>query len=182
MLAACGNQRDDRMHTERAPNTQNVFTEDIAELSVQLTASGVGGFVYDDTEDDLAFGAPRDRIETYLTSILGEPIARHSNNECGAGPMQMSDYAGLLTVNFQDDKLVGWLLQDDGTSNPVRVTEALGVENTISDLRVGLDGFSLVDDSTLGNEFTSAQGIGGFLDEKSIGVDAFYAGTNCFFR
>ena len=96
--------------------------------------------------------------------------------------MEMTEFPGPLYVNFQDDKLVGWFLQDSGKVNPVRLSQGLGVENTVSDLSVAFDSVELIENTALGNEFTTSDGIGGFLDERGIGIDAFYAGTNCFFR
>ncbi|MEH6662178.1 MAG: hypothetical protein V7679_11075 [Parasphingorhabdus sp.] len=114
------------------------------------------------------------------------PVHQNRNEECGAGPMDSaSSPATGLTANFQDDKLVGWFFDGDGT-----------LAHTANDITVGSTRAALEEampiemqiESTLGIEFFSGSGeagfIGGFLTDESddATIESLYSGTNCFFR
>ena len=95
--------------------------------------------------------------------------------------MEMTEFSGPLTVNFLDGKFVGWFLEGSDETYPVMLSKNVGLANTFGDLKVVYNAW-MVRDSTLGNEFFTSAGIGGFLDERNVGIEALYAGTNCFFR
>ena len=179
VLSGCGDQRDDRLHNPPEPPDQRLIAVDVERETVVLSGDGLASAW---NTSGLAFGAARSEVDALLKPMLGASISDAVNSECGAGPMASVTYPGGLTVNYQEDRLVGWFLADAEQTGLLRVADKFGTENTVSDLRSGLDGFAMVGGSTLGNEFTSDTGIGGFLDENGLGIDAFYAGTNCFFR
>lgn len=129
------------------------------------------------------FGASRKHAEALAEAALGGIRKRTELGECGAGPMQFSAYPGL-TLNFQNDKLVGWTAEGTGD---LATMDGIGPgvgRSVVEDARQ----VAMVADSTLGAEFTlgpSALGaIGGFFNGKGSGtkVQSLHAGTTCFFR
>ncbi|MEM6266986.1 MAG: aspartate-semialdehyde dehydrogenase [Pseudomonadota bacterium] len=130
------------------------------------------------------FAAGRREVETALSAILGEPSGTSANDECGAGPMEMTDFEGGLTVNTANDVLVGWLwrMPQEGDAPPAQDIALVG------DLQLGSSraeaeaarGFLAITDSTLGEEFSLGTQLGGFIEADQVSM--LYAGTQCFFR
>jgi hypothetical protein len=128
------------------------------------------------------FGTLRGAVETSAARRFGA-AEMSANDECGAGPMEFARY-GPLTLNFQDDKLVGWLAQE---GPGVVTTDGISPGKLMRDLKVARSAH-MIEGSTLAGEFEyiAADGlpIGGFV--KGAGRDArivtLYAGVNCFFR
>lgn len=127
----------------------------------------------------MQFGTPRETVEPALALAFGSKPKRSERSDCGGGPMQFSSY-GPLTLTFQDDKFVGWTLE-----------EGLSVA-TSDGVQPGTTPFALLKDerevreisSSLGGEFeytTADYGtIGGFAEDGRI--VSLHAGVNCFFR
>lgn len=129
----------------------------------------------------LAFGSPRAAAEAETARLVGLAEGRTENDECGAGPMQFTAYPGGLTLNFQDGKLVGWLLEGDA---PAVTDRGVGIGDPIREFAQSHSAEALAD-STLGNEYYSQDsGIGaiGGEGDKSERVAILFAGLNCFFR
>lgn len=130
------------------------------------------------------FAAGQNEVEAALTKALGKPLRNGENGECGAGPMAFTDFAGGLTVHFQEGRLVGWNwhLAQDGDR------PASGVVKLAGDVQVGsprslaeaATGYDPVEDSTLGEEFALGDNVGGFIEGDA--VEMLYAGIQCFFR
>lgn len=146
--------------------------QDAADQSIVL---GGGGFAAG--EQTIAFSMERAEAETALASVLGEAQARDENRECGAGPMQFTSYKGGLTVNFQQDRLVGWYYDE---ANPKVALENGITVGTARERISSSPEFMLIPQSTLGEEFALGEAVGGFLDGDK--VSSLYAGVNCFFR
>ena len=127
------------------------------------------------------FAAGRDEVETALTRVLGEPVGRNAIEECGAGPMEMTSFAGELTVNFQDGSLVGWNIgtAPSGEAEKIRIDADVTIGSTSAEL-ANASGYSPIEGSTLGDEFAVGDGLGGFVDSGAVSM--LYAGTQCFFR
>ncbi|MCP5397563.1 MAG: aspartate-semialdehyde dehydrogenase [Sphingomonadaceae bacterium] len=165
-LAACSDAGDPAGEASGDGSTP------VAQASAQLGANGItltGG-----AEDVLvAFGTPRAEAEATLVPLLGEPQSRDANPECGAGPMEFSNYEGL-TLNFQDGTLVGWF--------------AKGAPYLPSETRAELgDAATPFADSTIGEEFTMGEReaiVSGLFasDDADAPVTDLWAGTNCIFR
>ncbi len=159
--------------TLRPPSPE--VAADAVELSGEGLTAGVEAFY---------FSAGKVEVETALAGVLGDATRAVSNEECGAGPMQFTDYPGGLTVNFQDGTLVGWLRRapQDGDS------PATGSVSVAGDVQLGTSradaeasgGLSMIEGSTLGEEFALGDRIGGFFEANSVSM--LYAGTQCFFR
>ncbi|MEM7690443.1 MAG: aspartate-semialdehyde dehydrogenase [Pseudomonadota bacterium] len=123
------------------------------------------------------FSAGRNEVETALEPILGEPVERNQNAECGTGEMEFTEYTGGFIVNFQRGNLVGW-----------NSTDKLGATRVVGDVQIGTsreeaqaaDGFAEIPTSTLGDEFALGDAMGGFFEGDSVVM--LYAGAQCFFR
>ncbi len=129
----------------------------------------------------LAYGSPREAVEAELTKVLGASADKGSNAECGAGPIDFTNFEPGLVVNFQEGKLVGWYLDGEST---LRTDKNIGTGSPAADF-VSAHAAEAIEDSTLGVEFYSERdGIGAFMteDAKNPLVEALHAGTNCFFR
>lgn len=170
-LAACGGEPEEAGE-EPAPAQVEA---DVVRLTGEGLSAGGEAFY---------FNSGRGEVETALAKVLGEPNRGATNTECGAGPVDFTDFDGGLTLNFQDGALVGWNwhLPYEGDA-PTAQNVALASGETLGASRAsieGREGFALVEDSTLGEEFTLAGGIGGFIEEDEVSM--LYAGTQCFFR
>ncbi|BBC72432.1 conserved hypothetical protein [Altererythrobacter sp. B11] len=130
------------------------------------------------------FSTARKVVEDDARAVFPDaPFEIDRNMECGAGPMEFSSF-GPLTLNFQDDRLVGWLMKE----GPGMVTsDGIRPGVTLAELR-GERSVELLPDSSLDGEFryTAPDGgtIGGFASGAGPDavVTALFAGTNCFFR
>lgn len=161
-LAACSNEP---VQTESGA----------AATSGQTIVLGGGGFSAGGKT--IAFSAERSDTEAALSAVLGQPEAREENGECGAGPMQFTQYPGGLTANFQDERLVGWYFD---TANP-KVALENGITVGTERARIAASPeFMLIPESTLGEEFALGEAVGGFIEGDKVA--SLYAGVNCFFR
>lgn len=121
------------------------------------------------------FGAARADAEAALTRGSGvAAIARGTMDECGAGPIAFTRYAGGLTLLFQDGRFLGWSLREDDGPRWATADGALGIGTARSAL-----GEARVFASTLGEEFTLG-GIAGLIDDDRVGD--LWAGLSCNFR
>ena len=123
------------------------------------------------------FAAGRNEVEAAIARAIGKASVTGENAECGAGPIAYSTFSGGLTVHFQNGNLVGWNWRKE--ADFIRLS---------GDLRVGMpragieakSGFSMIEDSTLGEEFALGGAVGGFIEGDEVSM--LYAGTQCFFR
>lgn len=129
----------------------------------------------------LAFDTERAATETALAALLGPPDERSSNEECGAGPMDFSNF-GDFAANFQDDRFVGWFLRGGDNKSSLTTMSGVGIGTTRSEMAESLT-FEIYEDSTIGTEFHTA-GFSGLLesDAPDAKVTDLWAGTNCIFR
>ncbi|MDG5751031.1 hypothetical protein P8R33_07940 [Qipengyuania sp. XHP0211] len=150
--------------------------ERIADAKIVVSADGVGAR----GSEPLRFGATREEVDVMAAQAFGSQGEESSNEECGAGPMDFSQY-GPLQLAFLDGKFAGWFLREgdavatsDGVRPGVSTLDALKGERQVQEL-----------DTTLEGEFqytTADYGtITGFADEAG-NIDALQAGVSCFFR
>ncbi len=123
------------------------------------------------------FAAGQSEVNAAVARALGKASESGEIKECGAGPMEYSSYAGGLTVNFQDGSLVGWFLDEEAES--ITVPGGYGIGTPRAEIEA-IDGFTMIEDSTLGEEFIISGQVAGFLKEDALSM--LYAGTQCFFR
>ena len=145
-----------------------------------------GGVTFDSVAGktrEFAFGASRDDVEQAAARVFGSPDGRSGNAECGAGPMEFARF-GILTLNFQQDKLVGWLAHE---GPQVVTSDGIRPGTLMRDLKVARSA-RMIEGSTLEGEFDylAADGrkIGGFANGsgRDARIESLYAGVHCFFR
>lgn len=151
----------------------------IAANAVELRSEGLAA-----GSEAFFFAAGQAEVEAALARALGAPLRSGSNEECGAGPIIFTDFAGGLTAHFQEARLVGWnwhLTQDGDrpATGIVTLAGALQVGSPRS-IAEAAPGFAVVEGSTLGEEFALGDRIGGFIAGDA--VEMLYAGMQCFFR
>lgn len=154
-------------------------TASVAANVVELRPEGVAA-----GSEAFFFAAGQKEVETALAKSLGPVLRTGANNECGAGPVTFTDFAGGLTVHFQQGRMVGWNwhLAQDGDTPPTGTVKLAGEVQVGSARAVAeaASGFAPVEGSTLGEEFALGSKIGGFTKDGK--VEMLYAGTQCFFR
>lgn len=131
------------------------------------------------------FAAGQTEVEAALTRVLGAPLRKGDNPECGAGAMTFTDFAGGLTAHFQDERLVGWNWHgpQDGDAPATGTIKLAGEVQLGSPKSVAeaAPGYALDEGNTLGEEFALGDGtVGGFIEVDAVAM--LYAGTQCFFR
>lgn len=162
----------ERQHAQAAPRA-------VAANEVELHGEGLSAGA-----EAFYFAAGQKEVETGIAAALGAPLRTGSNSECGAGPITFTDFAGGLTVHFQQGRLVGWNWHQvqDGDAPAIGTVRLSGKVQVGSPRAVvaAAPGFAPVDGSTLGEEFALGGRIGGFIAGEA--VEMLYAGTQCFFR
>ncbi|NCN83585.1 MAG: hypothetical protein GW808_14420 [Sphingomonadales bacterium] len=158
-----------------------------AEIVIALDGEGLR-FVNSETGSTrlLAFGRDRDAVETAIAAQLGAVEGRSSNEECGAGPIDFSNY-GDFTANFQDGDFVGWSLSGGDKNAALTTISGVGIGTKRSEMAKSVT-FEMYDESTIGTEFHTggdeAGGFSGLLDSDTpdAKITDLWAGTNCIFR
>ena len=128
---------------------------------------------------ELAFGSERAVVERAVEAALGKPAERGSNGECGEGAMDFARMPGGLRVWFQEDKFVGWFVDD--ASSKLSTASGVGVGSTRKDLTGVYD--AKIAESSLGEEFTAGD-LSGLLSGAgpTAKVTAIWSGQVCNFR
>ena len=127
----------------------------------------------------LPFGMEQDQLLAILESFRG-PADGGTNGECPEGSVDYAAWADGLTINFQEDRFVGWAL-DQRAEGAHATMSGIGPGSTRGELEAVYE--VEVIETSLGTEFT-AGGIGGTLDGESpdARVTAMWAGVTCLFR
>lgn len=123
------------------------------------------------------FAAGENEVKVALANTLGAAETSGDMPECGAGPMNFASYPGGLTVNFQNGMVAGWVLGAKDDAITVSAEMAIGTPRPTLET---ISGYSLIEDSTLGEEFFISGGMAGFIEDDAVSM--LYAGTQCFFR
>ncbi len=180
LLIACSGDPEEEVATAdlegtEAPNT-NPLIEQYDHALVVVNANGLGP----KGEDMLRFGAGREEVDSAIETAFGSAPETSRNEECGAGPMEFSEY-GPLQIAYMDGEFRGWFLREgrgvvttDGVHPGTTTLQGLKLERQVREL-----------DTTLPGEFeyTAADygTITGFADDGET-VTALQAGISCFFR
>ena len=175
LLSGCTGSSDETQ--DKAANQPEI---DIQLAPIILLPNGLS----QGADHSISFGADKEQLVAMLKRVGA--VDQNANEECGAGPMDFVTLPSAgLTVNFQDDKLVGWFL--DGTVTTLKTKEGIGIGSTRAELEKAM-AIEMQPDSTLGIEFYAPRPDGGFIggfltgDGMDAKVESLYAGTNCFFR
>ena len=179
LLACWGGPEDsatsaDREGTEAALTNPSI--EQFDDVVVVVDANGLGP----KGEEPLRFGAPRAEVDSAIQAAFGSAPERSSNDECGAGPMEFSQF-GPLQIAYMDDEFRGWFLREgegvatsDGVQPGTTTLVSLKRERQVRELDTTLEGEF---------EYTAADygTITGFAEDGEK-VTALQAGISCFFR
>lgn len=167
-LAACDSGNVPPPGTEPLrPSTPQVEADEVVLTADGLTAGSEAFY----------FAAGQNEVEAAIARALGKASDSGTNEECGAGPIAYSTYPGGLTVNFQEGSLVGWFWGDAAENIELAGDITIGAPRAEIESE---DGFAMIDDSTLGEEFSLGDRIGGFFEGDRLSM--LYSGTQCFFR
>ena len=160
---------------DEAPNT-NPLIEQYDHALVVVDANGLGA----KGDEPLRFGAAREEVDKAIEAAIGSAPERSSNDECGAGPMEFSQF-GPLQIAYMDDEFRGWFLREgegvatsDGVRPGATTLDTLKRERQVRALDTTLDGEF---------EYTAADygTITGFAEDGEL-VSGLQAGISCFFR
>ena len=176
-LAACGGpEASDNPDEPRSSETTDAAPSDrLAGAKLVVSADGIGA----KGGQPLRFGSGRSDVDALASEAYGSPGETSSNPECGAGPMEFSQY-GPLQIGYLDGKFAGWFLREGDsvvTSDGIRpgiTLEALKDERQVQQLDTTLDGefqYTAADYGT----------ITGFAGEGGT-ITGLAAGVTCFFR
>lgn len=127
----------------------------------------------------IPFGRSESEVLASLERVHG-PAVKGTNQDCGAGPVQVATWADGLSLLFQDGRFVGWGLgrRADGK---IGTAAGIGPGSTRAELDAA---YSItVSQTSLGSEF-SAGGLQGILDGASprSRITDMWAGVNCVAR
>lgn len=143
--------------------------------TIDLAATGLSVPAQGEHEGlDVPFGSIRASTEASLGVVLGDAREQGENAECPAGPLQFTTYDGM-TLYFQDGNFAGW------SATAPYVTTATRAE-------LIAEGASLVEDSTLGEEFYLGTPPGPVIagifsgEDDAATVETMWAGVSCNFR
>ncbi|KWV96228.1 hypothetical protein [Erythrobacter sp. AP23] len=168
-LAACGEAR-----TEPEPIETSADTVEEAKVLVDANGLGPAGAA------PFRFGAARADVDAAISEALAIAPGQSRNEECGAGPMDFSQF-GPLQIAYMDGELRGWFLREgegvatsDGVQPGTTTFEGLKLEKRVRELDTTLEGEF---------EYTTADygTITGFAEDGES-VTALQAGISCFFR
>jgi hypothetical protein len=170
-LAGCGGAADapDSAEPEALATVAEQVTLDLQATGIIIPAQGAL------EQLEVPFGSARGPAEATLGAVAGAVVERGVNGECGAGPMEMTQFDGLV-LNFQDDAFVGWS------------ATAPYVPDLPRGEMLGDPAVALVEGSTLGEEFTIGDAGGPMISGLFAGsgdgaaVETLWAGTNRVFR
>ena len=180
MLAGCSEPDESKpLRQSPADGTGTPATQAAHETRLMVTDRGL--IVSDRAgSHTITFGGPAATAVAAARQIYGQPENLESLEECGAGPIEVSQFAGL-TLAAQDGKFVGWWL--DGRAKPPLPKTAAGIG--IGSTRAELDAAYPLEEfeSSLGDEFT-ANGLAGLIsgEGKSGKITHLWAGATCIMR
>lgn len=126
----------------------------------------------------IAFGSPRQQVLAAL-EFRGAP-GTGTNSECGAGPLVYANWPDGLGLYFQDEKFVGWNLDQRG-ADALTTASGIGPGSTRAELEAAYS--TKISETTLGTEFAAGE-IFGILEGKggAAKITNMWSGTSCNFR
>ena len=128
----------------------------------------------------LAFGLEQQQLLGSLERFKGAAV-QGTNEDCGAGPVQVANWPDGLSLVFQDGRFVGWGA-DGRAQGGLTTAVGIGPGSTRAEL---VDAYANVTprNTTLGTEF-DVGGLHGLLDgtAPSAKITYFWAGVSCAAR
>lgn len=148
-------------------------------VTIELKFSFDGrGVLLSEEQGVLPFGTPMAEFLAATEDEFGAPASIETNEECGAGPLEIAHYPNQkFTISFRDGAFVGWMnneVSDDFLS--MRRNWLVREPN-----------FTMIEGSSLGEEFSygpKGESIHGLFKDASRNpaVISTWSGTNCIFR
>lgn len=174
-LVACGDPEPATEQQATATPSTNPSIEQFGDAKLVVDANGVGA-----KGSPMQFGAERAAVDAALEKAFGAPPEKSSNAECGAGPMEFSQF-GPLQVGYQEGKLAGWFLKQgqgvvtsDGVKPGTTTLGALKSERQVQQIDTTLEGEFQYTTADFGT-------ITGFAAPDGA-ITGLAAGVTCFFR
>ncbi|MET0245441.1 MAG: hypothetical protein ABW182_01710 [Sphingomonas sp.] len=129
----------------------------------------------------IAFDTPRADTLGAVRGALGEQIGVSHNDQCGAGPMDMAEFPGGLTLYFLDGRFAGWDVAPEG-GGTFTTPSGIGIGSTLKAMREKAS-VDVQANSSLGVEFNTG-GLSGLVasDTPTGTVTRLWAGNSCIFR
>ncbi|MBH5322358.1 hypothetical protein [Aurantiacibacter sediminis] len=169
MLTACGDAPggDGEATAPEGPEPLENATLDLGAGGIVIPAQA--GF----EQLEVPFGSNRAATEATLANVIGGETGQDTVPDCGPNITAVS-YEGLTTY-FEDEAFVGYAAREP-------YVPALTRSQMLQD-----PGVSLVEDSSLGEEFTIGEGeevLSGMFDGEGddAGVETLWAGNACVMR
>jgi hypothetical protein len=127
----------------------------------------------------VAFDRPEAEARAAVARALGKPDDIGVNDECGGGPMGFTSWKGSFSLVTQEGRFQGWSLR----TASIKTSRGMGVGVTRKALTAAYPG-TTVEDSTLGKEFVTPDGISGLFSGpgQAAKVETLWAGLDCSFR
>lgn len=127
----------------------------------------------------IPFGRPESAVLASLEGVLGAAV-KGTNQDCGAGPVQVASWTDGLSLVFPNGRFVGWALGQRAGGN-FATTAGIGPGSTRAELDAAYS--ATVSQTSLGSEF-SAGGLQGVLDGASAEarITDIWAGVSCVAR
>lgn len=122
----------------------------------------------------IAFDTAQNRVMTALA--FRGPAGETRNEECGAGPTDFASWPDGLNLLFMQGRFVGWTL--DQRADTLAMGDGIAIGS--SEAQLGKAARYTIEDSTLGREFLTEDGVSGIVDGGK--VSALWAGASCVFR
>ena len=128
----------------------------------------------------IAFGASAEQAIAAAVATSGALRSRGTNEDCGAGPMEILTFPDGLHLHVQSGRFVGWSVSAVGAETP-RTMSGIGLGSTRAELEAAYA--ADVRRTTLGMEF-AAGGLQGVLASGAADarVTALWAGASCVAR
>ena len=173
-LVACG--KSEEPPAAEATQASAPLEQRLAGARLVVDANGLAA----KGEEGPRFGAARAEVDGLAEKAFGAAGETSRNEECGAGPMEFSQY-GPLQVAYQDGNFAGWFLRagegvvtSDGIAPGTTTLEALQLERQVQQLNTTLEGEFQYTTADYGT-------ITGFAEPDGT-ITALQAGGSCFFR
>ena len=152
---------------------------------ITLLAEGLNLETADGAEaNEMRFDATT--LEAALESLSDQLDADYEQtelDECGEGPLTSIRYPGIAAY-FSSGTFAGWMVDDSGAELPMVTGSGVGLGMTVADLQDAHGDAVTFEETSLGNEFMTPDGISGTAtsagDEGT--VEVLWAGSICAAR
>lgn len=127
----------------------------------------------------IPFGRLESEVLASLEGVRGSGV-KGTNQDCGAGPVQVVSWSDRLSLVFQKGRFVGWGL-GQGADGNIDTAAGIGPGSTRAELEAAYN--ATVSQTSLGSEFNAGE-LHGVLDGASAGarITDMWAGVSCIAR